>query len=230
MTSISVFKKAHLKRKTLSFEGGTFCVNRGAWAFYVPECQLKILHAVDSFVHCTHKSAPRRDALLKHNRGLKNGNYLLEDWQAAYRKPALLRVAENYIAARRLADHGLGPKVSGIALILNFSSFYSATPCLTGGIYTDNLANFPEKEPATLHDLNAVGVAPDKIQSCLRQQIRGYVSDLNSVVPVMPVNADAEVSALYQELQDIVLKNQGLIRHHTSLRRAAVQKFKAAFR
>lgn len=49
----------------------------------------------------------------------------------------------------------------------------------------------------------ATGVAPDRTQGCIRQQIRGYVSDLNSVVGVMPVDAESEVQLVQQQLERV---------------------------
>ena len=70
------------------------------------------------------------------------------------------------------------------------------------GIMVENLRNYSRKRPATLEQLEAAGVVPDRTSSCLRQQIRGYVSDLNSVVGVRPLAAEVEVQRVQRQLED----------------------------
>jgi hypothetical protein len=64
----------------------------------------------------------------------------------------------------------------------------------------DDLRSYRRKKETTEEEMLACGVRPDKSKSCLRQQIRGYVSDLNSVVGVMPLNAEAEIAGFEAEL------------------------------
>lgn len=61
------------------------------------------------------------------------------------------------------------------------------------GLYIDDLNFYDEKNETTFAELSHADVIPDKINSCLRQQIKGYVSDLNSVVGVMPKDKNDEV-------------------------------------
>ena len=61
------------------------------------------------------------------------------------------------------------------------------------GIFTEDVTRLPEKQDASEEDVMACGVQVDRIKSCVRQQLNGYVVDLNSVVGVVPVDADDEV-------------------------------------
>lgn len=50
-------------------------------------------------------------------------------------------------------------------------------------------------------ELDTAGVVTDKINSALRQQIRGYVSDLNSVVSVRLETHDSRIEDLANMLK-----------------------------
>lgn len=50
-------------------------------------------------------------------------------------------------------------------------------------------------------ELDTAGVVTDKINSALRQQIRGYVSDLNSVVSVRLETHDSRIEDLTNMLK-----------------------------
>lgn len=197
---IDVFKKAVLRKSSIELDGRKYKINKGAWAAYIPSLGVKILHSVGGNVHCVHKSAPDRLELLEHGRGLRDQNYSVEEWVAAFNKPVMLRAAENFVAARMLNEAGLGPRVRGLVLVADYRASYNRSGGVSSGIVVDNLFDYPPKGEATEEDLMACGVLPDKIRSCIRQQINGYVSDLNSVVGVMPVGRDDEVLMIYQEL------------------------------
>lgn len=182
-------------------EGVRLKVNMGAWAFYVPRIGAKILHSFQGACHCIHATAPARGQLFGGKASLHDGRYSLSDWLHAYETSVAHRAAENYIAARRLHACGLGPKVIGCVAVRSLESFYSPGASHSFGIVVENLGRYPRKRPATLEQLEAAGVVPDRTSSCLRQQIRGYVSDLNSVVGVKPVAAEVEVQAVQQELE-----------------------------
>lgn len=77
---------------------------------------------------------------------------------------------------------------------------YSDRPCCTAGIIVDNLQRYTPKDETTESAMRVAGVEPDRLRSCIRQQINGYVSDLNSVVGVMPMNAEQEVSDIEEAL------------------------------
>lgn len=190
-----------LRRGCAELDGVRLKVDMGAWAFYVPRIGAKILHAFRGACHCIHATAPARDQLFEGRASLHDLRYSLGDWRRAYETSLARRAAENFIAARRLYVHGLGPKVTGCVAVRRFESFYSSGASHSFGIVVENLARYPRKRPATLQQIEAAGVVPDRTASCLRQQIRGYVSDLNSVVGVKPVAAEAEVQRIQQALE-----------------------------
>ena len=190
-----------LGRGRAEVDGLSVKVNMGAWAFYVPRIGAKILHSFRGACHCIHASAPARDQLSEDKAALHDCRYSLADWRRAYETSVVRRAAENYVAARRLHACGLGPKVTGCVAVRRFESFYAPGASHTFGIMVENLGQYPRKRPATLEQIEAAGVVPDRTSSCLRQQIRGYVSDLNSVVGVRPAAAEAEVQRVQQELE-----------------------------
>lgn len=73
---------------------------------------------------------------------------------------------------------------------------------MNAGIFIENLDNYPRRAPVTLEEMISAGVKPDKIKSAIRQQINGYVSDLNSVVGVMPITAEKEI----YEIESLLIK------------------------
>ncbi|MBL37765.1 MAG: hypothetical protein CMP07_05085 [Xanthomonadales bacterium] len=183
-------------------DGARLKVNIGAWAFYIPRLAAKILHSFRGACHCIHATAPERGQLFGGKASLHDGRYSLPDWRQAYETSVAHRAAENYIAARRLHACGLGPKVIGCVAVRSLESFYSPGVSHSFGIMVENLRNYSRKRPATLEQLEAAGVVPDRTSSCLRQQIRGYVSDLNSVVGVRPLAAEVEVQRVQRQLED----------------------------
>lgn len=173
----------------------------GAWAFYIPELGLKILHSVEGNVHCTHGTAPSRSILHSPDGvELKNKVYTAAEWIHAFSKSTLRRAIENYFAALNLHKNGIGPKVKGICLVKRFNAPYCKDETFTAGIVIDNLNGYAKKNNTEIHELEQANVLPDKSLSCLRQQINGYVSDLNSVVGVMPVGLDLEIEAVYKAI------------------------------
>lgn len=190
-----------LRRGRAELDGARLKVNMGAWAFYVPRIGAKILHSFRGACHCIHATAPARDLLFEGKASLHDDRYSLADWRHVYETSVARRAAENYIVARRLHACELGPKVTGCVGVRSFESFYCPGTSHTFGIVVENLRHYPRKRPATLEQLEAAGVVPDRTASCLRQQIRGYVSDLNSVVGVMPLDAEAEIQQIQQVLE-----------------------------
>lgn len=190
-----------LRRGSTELDGVRLKVNTGAWAFYVPRVGAKILHSFQGACHCIHATAPARDHLFEGKAVLHDDRYSLADWRRAFETPVSRRAAENYIVARRLHACGLGPKVKGCIAVRCFESFYAPGASHSFGIMVENLRHYPRKRPTTLEQLESAGVVPDRTRSCLRQQIRGYVSDLNSVVNVRPVDAEAEVRQVRHELE-----------------------------
>lgn len=193
-----------LRSACAELDGARLKASMGAWAFYVPRIGVKILHSFRGACHCIHATAPARGQLLEGKASLHDDRYSLADWRHAYGTSVARRAAENYIAARRLHACRLGPKVAGCVAVGSFESFYSPGVSHSFGIVVENLRDYPLKRPATLEQLEAAGVVPDRTFSCLRQQIRGYISDLNSVVGVKPVDAEAEVRQVQQQLERVL--------------------------
>jgi len=173
----------------------------GAWAFYVPSINAKILHSVNGACHCIHASALGKEEVFSGSVALPDGPYALADWRRAYGASVARRAAENYVAACRISEAGLGPKVTGCVAVGSFGPFYSGGSSWSFGIVVEDLRDYRRKPETTLDQLEAAGVAVDRSRSCIRQQISGYVSDLNSVVGVMPVDAEAEVRQVQQQLE-----------------------------
>jgi len=182
-------------------DGGMFRAMVGAWAFYIPRLNAKILHSVDGNCHCIHAHAPARDRVFDATAVIRGSRYSLGDWRRAYARSAARRAAENYVAALRLYRCGLGPNVTGCVVVKNFEPYYGRGACRSFGILVDDLRGYPRRTRATAEQIEAAGVIVDRSRSCLRQQIRGYVSDLNSTVGVMPVDAEAEVRQIERQLE-----------------------------
>jgi hypothetical protein len=170
----------------------------GAWNFYVPAMNLKLAYpAANGMIHCLHRIAPRRDLLMSGKLDDQQiGRYSADDWKRAFTTSTRHRAVENYIAASRLHAAGLGPKPLGICYVRHFSHGLSGRPGETAGILIEDINKLPAKRDATEEEIIAAGVTPDRIKSCVRQQIRGYVSDLNSVVGVIPTGAGDEIRSL----------------------------------
>jgi len=193
---LRVIEKVNLTREGCEVDGAMFKCDVGNWAFWIPALSLKLLHSWEGAVHCIHKRAPTRESVFTSN--LKaSSRYSQEEWIAAYSKDSRLRAAENVVAARRLARHGLGPQVHGACLVRELRTYYGPTGH-TAGMIVEDLSSKRRKPDCTYDEMIAAGVFPDKSLSCLRQQINGYVSDLNSAVGVRPIDADAEVTVMTQ--------------------------------
>jgi hypothetical protein len=148
-------------------------------------------------IHCLHRIAPKRGLLMSGALDDQQiGRYSAEDWKRAFTTSTRQRAVENYIAANRLHAAGLGPKPLGICYVRKFSRGLSVRPGETAGILIEDINKLPAKRDASEEEIIAAGVTPDRIKSCVRQQIRGYVSDLNSVVGVMPTDAGEEIRKL----------------------------------
>lgn len=203
LPSVSVIDQARLKPKHFECELGRRGISLGNWAFYVRELELKLLHAVDGLVHCIHRTAPGRSELFAGQPFDVAPQYTCEDWRRAFERSVLQRTAENFVAAKRLHDAGLGPSTKGICIVRRSHPWYSHRPCVTAGIFVDDLHGYRRKAETTEQQMIAAGVAPDRIKSCVRQQINGYVIDLNSVVGVTPIDAEDEVRAITSMLEEI---------------------------
>lgn len=196
-------KKRYFK---LRLDGRVMESRVGAWAVWLPEVRCKFLHSFEGRVHCLHSSAPSRDRALESSEPLDTaiGKYMLAEWRAAFSKTALRRVAEIVVAAERLHRARLGPGVLGVcfASSLTFERRIDAFGAI--GVRLEDVHELPAKPPATEVEVRAAGVRPDKILSCVRQQVNGYVVDLNSVVGVVPEDGEREVDEVEARIRDLI--------------------------
>ena len=176
-------------------------VKAGAWNFYVPALNIKLAYPKNANIHCLRPITPPFEKLMS---GVLDderiGRYSADDWKQALTKSTRRRAAENYISAARLHAAGLGPKPLGICYVRNFSYKPFGPWSETAGILIEDIHKLPPKANATEEQILAAGVTLDGIKSCVRQQINGYVSDLNSVIGVMPVDAEDEIEAILKQL------------------------------
>ncbi|MCP1169270.1 hypothetical protein [Limimaricola litoreus] len=172
---------------------GRICrVKWGAWAVYLPGPQVKIMHAVAGKQHCIYHKAPRREEVL----GGFDRREGAEDWARVFSTPVLRRAAENWVMFDRLHAAGIGPEPMGLVAIRDYRSFFSRGRGITAGLRLADLTKYPEKAPTTEAELRAAGIIPDRSRASLREQIRGYVSDLNNLHGAMPEEGEAEVAAV----------------------------------
>ncbi len=195
------FERSRLHWGYFSSKGSLFKAHAGAWNFYVPSLKLKLAYARNGMIHCLHRKTPDIDQLFAGKwDGDRIGRYSSEEWKSALSKSTRRRAAENYLSAQRLHIAGLGPKPLGICYVRNFSCKLFGDWSETAGIMIEDINQLPAKSDATEEQIIAAGVTVDSLKSCVRQQIKGYVSDLNSVVGVMPVDAEEEIEAILKQL------------------------------
>lgn len=171
----------------------------GMWAAYTPRTNLKLLHAVDGQVHSIARSAPKREdaGTDKDPDGI---------WRRAFDTPVTRRVAENWVMLDRLHKAGIGPEPLALAVAPRYRAWFTRGTTFSAGYYVANLHRYPPKAPTTEDELRAAGIIPSARRSCLREQINGYVSDLNSARGAMPENAEEEVAAITQALDAALAK------------------------
>ena len=165
----------------------------GMWAAYAPALQLKLLHSVGGRVHSIAHVAPRREEA----GGPKDPEGA---WARAFATPVTRRAAENWVMLERLHKAGLGPEPLALAVAPRYRAWFSRGRTFSAGTFVADLRRYPPKAPATEAQLRAAGVIPDARRACLREQINGYVSDLNAVRGAMPEDAEDEVAALTERL------------------------------
>ena len=199
------FDKARLFMGLFLYGARLFRVNAGMWNFYVPALKIKLAYPRNGKVHCLHKVTPPFTELMQGSfDGKLIGRYSADEWKQALGKSTRRRAAENYIAAYRLHAAGLGPKPLGICYVRNFSNRFSGGKSETTGIIIENIRNLPPRKNATEEEIIAAGVTLDALKSCVRQQVNGYVSDLNSVVGVMPIDAEQQIKEILSRLAEQV--------------------------
>lgn len=174
-------------------DGTTHAAILGCWMFYLPGLQAKLFHAADEKIDCLHRSRPDAKTLAQAGRPV--GRYLTDDWRRALATPTTRRLAEIWLASIRLWQAGLGPQPLGVCFVDRL--IRDARPFgPTCGILIQNVFKLPRKLNCKPDHVRQAGVVPDKILSCVRQQVRGYVVDLCSVVGCVPENAEAAVARL----------------------------------
>ncbi len=197
---LQVINRARLWPFHANLDGRRHKIAMGAWAVYLPGAQMKLLHAVAGNVHCIYHKAPRREAVLAGRPVKVNPRTTPEQWRAAFRTPVTRRVAENYVVFQRLFQAGIGPEPLGLVVVANYRSWFSRGPGISAGFRVANLYEYPPKTATTEEQLRAAGVIPDGSLATIREQINGYVSDLNSVQGAMPLDAEPQVAAIQQRL------------------------------
>lgn len=193
LREVKLFQRCHVSGERCRLDGRDYAISRGNWAFYVPRLGAKILHAREGRRWCFHETRPAADLLDAGDGALALGPYSLDDWRRALAVPVLRRTAENYVSARRLAAVAAGPAVGRGVVIRELTYDEGGAASASAGFEVADLTRYLRREPATEADLARAGVRLDRIASALRQQINGYVSDLDSVVGVAPVASDDAV-------------------------------------
>ena len=199
--TIHRLEKARLLLGWFFCDGKIMKAKAGAWNFYVPALNIKLAYPNNGKIHCLRPVTPPFEKLMSGALDDERiGRYSADDWKQALTKSTRRRAAENYISAARLHAAGLGPKPLGICYVGNFSYKPFGPWSETAGILIEDIHKLPPKANATEEEILAAGVTLDGIKSCVRQQINGYVSDLNSVIGVMPVDAEDEIEAVLKQL------------------------------
>ncbi len=190
-------------------DGKVYTARIGRWMFYLPRLEAKLFHARHGHIDCTSPSRPDDD-VLQHS-ALPLGRYTSDEWRKALATPLSRRLAELWIVSARLWSAGLGPQPLGLCFVDRFQrdEEHLGPTC---GFLTENVRRLRPKLRCRQEHLEAAGVRPDKITSCIRQQMRGYVVDLCSVAGCLPEHAAEEVAqleALFRECEsDETLKQE----------------------
>lgn len=217
------------KGPSLYAHGGEHAYEAGAWAFWIPTLQAKFLYADNGMIDCRFPGAPTRVEVNQMKTRLDEapsgtGSYTWRDWLNAYNKSAIRRTAEIYLATERLSRARLGPAPLGVCIAHSLISDTGQDTGTAFGIMTEDATKLPRKAEGTEASMIAAGVLPDKIRSCTRQQVNGYIVDLNSVVGVMPQEADGEVDYIeshiirtfQKEKQQLLTQQKAQLHAHLS--------------
>jgi len=183
---------------------------RGAWATWIPAIGAKFLNSIDGRLNCLHRNAPPRDEVLRPEATDRDfGRYSREEWRRAYTTSVSWRAAENAVAAQRLHAAGLGPRVLGLCVALRFRDGARTDSSFAAGFLCEDVLLLPPKPPASEDEFLAAGLRLDRLGSAIRQQVNGYVIDLNAAVGVNPVSADDDVASLEAQILSSVAKATG---------------------
>ena len=169
----------------------------GKWAFFIPATGEKFLHArdgaTDTLSHAKPDLAAGPAATLR---------YEYDEWRRALTTPVDHRVAELWVVMKRLWAAGLGPEPLGFT----FTNSYvrdGVRMGATAGLISENVERLPRKLRCREQDLAEAGVQIDKFRASVRQQLRGYVIDLNAAVGLTPIDGEADVAQTLARIGDL---------------------------
>ena len=201
MKTITLFDTLNVsfKKKQVILDGKKYKTKNGAWAYYVPKLQAKWFYSRDQKIICLHKTAPKSLNSIEENKDY--GTYSADDWRSALSQCIFTKAATNYVIMNKLYQSGLGPEPLGfsVAKFVNDDLGLINGPAV--GVNVANIKKLRTKPDATIDDLTKAGIITDKINSAIRQQIKGYVSDLNSVVSVSLMEHDDAIKDLAEMLR-----------------------------
>ena len=181
--------------KRCRIDGRLYDSHLGKWMFYNPALQEKYFHVRSGNIDSTARSRPSERQLAEMSEDELSGRYPISVWKEALSTPISRRLAEIWIASNRLHRNGLGPEPGSLVIARQYKrNFRAYGP--TAGMKIGDARLLAPREPVTQEEMIAAGVRPDRYLSCVRQTINGYVSDLCSVVGVVPIDAEDEVAAL----------------------------------
>jgi hypothetical protein len=193
--------------KRCRIDGTLYDVHLGKWMFYNPARQEKYFHVRAGKIDSTARSRPTDRQLAEMDDSEFSGRYPVSVWKEALSTPIARRLAEIWIASQRLHGAGLGPKPGSLIVARNYKrNFRSYGP--TAGLQIENARLLEPRTPVTQEEMIAAGVRPDRYLSCVRQTINGYVSDLCSVVGVVPIDAEEEIAALTLHIDELLSGNR----------------------
>lgn len=193
--------------KRCRIDGTLYDVHLGKWMFYNPARQEKYFHVRAGKIDSTARSRPTDRQLAEMDDSEFSGRYPVSVWKEALSTPIARRLAEIWIASQRLHGAGLGPRPGSLIVARNYKrNFRSYGP--TAGLQIENARLLQPRTPVTQEEMIAAGVRPDRYLSCVRQTINGYVSDLCSVVGVVPIDAEEEIAALTLHIDELLSGNR----------------------
>ena len=193
--------------KRCRIDGTLYDVHLGKWMFYNPARQEKYFHVRAGKIDSTARSRPTDRQLAEMDDSEFSGRYPVSVWKEALSTPIARRLAEIWIASQRLHGAGLGPRPGALIVARNYKrNFRSYGP--TAGLQIENARLLQPRTPVTQEEMIAAGVRPDRYLSCVRQTINGYVSDLCSVVGVIPIDAEEEIAALTLHIDELLSGNR----------------------
>ena len=171
-----------VKSSAAEWDGAQYQANVGSWMYYLPALHAQVFHSRDGMLDCIHPSRPDARAL---EAGARVGRYRADDWRRALSTPTTRRMAEIWWASLMLWKAGLGPQPLGVCFMDQMSRDGRDLGAACG-LLTQNVFRLPRKRKCLRRDVEIAGVVPDGILSCVRQQVRGYVIDLCSVIGCTP--------------------------------------------